>query len=193
MVQTIQPTLWVFPVGRRAFRYATIPEAISLLNGIFLSDCNGNVGNFKVTAVGTVATGSTISPGPFDAVVFLVRDAPQSLMPRVGAAAPITVVSNRMVLGFTSLSLSVGPLSEVYWDGCNSNNEAAAAIFHEAAHAKSGLDNAMHTATVGVPHGGPGLRALSALGGKSPLPSKDDLDFYSNVVPKQITVRNHVP
>ncbi|MGP0020921.1 MAG: hypothetical protein ACLPHP_20300 [Candidatus Sulfotelmatobacter sp.] len=192
---TIQHTLWVFPVGLRAFRFATIPEAMTLLNGLFLSACNGsNVGNFTISsAVGTVATGSSISPAAFDAVVFLVRDPSQSLMPRVGATVPATVVNDPMVLGFTSIGQSGGPLAEVYWDRCFSNNEAAGAIFHEAAHAKSGLGNSMHTQTVGAPHGGPGLRVLSARGGKFPAPSGDDIDFYSNNIPKQITVRTQVP
>jgi len=51
------------------------------------------------------------------------------------------------------------------------NTEAAAAIFHEAAHLKSGLGNAMRTARVGAPHGGPGLRVLGAVGGGKSAPS----------------------
>lgn len=194
MAQTIQHTLWVFPVGLRAFRFATIPEAMNLLNGLFLSECKGNVGNFTISSsVGTVASGSTITPAPFDATVFLVRDPSQSLMPRVRATVPANVVNDQMVLGFTSVGQSGGPLAEVYWDRCFNNNEAAGAIFHEAAHAKSGLGDSMHTQTVGAPHGGPGLRVLSARGGKFPAPSGDDIDFYSNNIPKQINVRIQIP
>jgi hypothetical protein len=194
MIQTIQHTLWVFDTGLRDFRSKTIPDALSMLNGRFLSNCVGNVGtSFRIdSAAATTATGSTISPGRFDAVVFLVRDVDQSVGARIGGDLT-QARNNRMILGNTFLGHPAGRLSEVYWDRCFNNNEAATAIFHEAAHAKSGLGGAMHTARVGAPHGGPGLRVLAEYGGGQVYPSEDDLDFYSDAITKPIVVRTQVP
>lgn len=195
MRQTIQHTLWVFDAGARDFRSKTIPEAIGLLNALFLPNCVGDVGvNFTInSAVATPVAGGPIAPGRFDAVVFLVRDVSHSLSAKIGAKLSANAQNNNMVLGSTFIGHPAGGLAEVFWDRCFNNNEAAGAIFHEAAHLKSGLADKMHTATVGAPHGGSGLKVLSAIGGKHAIPSYDDLEFYSNAITNQITVRTQIP
>lgn|SRR5579871_845733 len=191
MALTIRHTLWVFNAGVRSFRRTTIPEAINLLNALFLSNCVGNVGaNFTIaSAMGTQAPGAPISPGPFDTVVFLVEDVANSVIANRAGPLPARVLNRATTLGYTVIGQTGGPLSEVYWSRLFNTNEAAGAIFHEAAHAKSGMGDSMHDVKVGGPHGGPGLKVLSAVGGKFPIPSWDDLEFYQNQIPKTITVR----
>lgn len=193
---SVQHTLWVIDAGARDFRYKTIPDAVRILNTVFFPNCLGDVGtNFKIdAAIAQVATGTTITPGAFDAVVFLVRDVTQSLpVTKLNQTLKPSTVTNSKVLGNTWLGLSGGGLAEVFWDRLFSNQEAANSIFHEAAHLKSGLDDAMHTATVGAPHGGPGLRVLAAQGGGVISPSGDDFDFYMKAITNRIALRTKIP
>jgi hypothetical protein len=192
--QTIQHTLWVINASARAMIFKSLDVVISRLNNLFLANCVGDVNaNFAIgAATGALAT-PPITPAPYDAVVFLVGDVGRSLGPKIGQQVKPTTVSNPLVLGSTFMAGSVAGLAEVYWDRCINNEEAAGAIFHEAAHLKSGLADAMHTWKSAVPHGGPGLKVLSATGGKFPTPSWDDFEFYSNAITKQITVRTNIP
>ena len=172
----------------------SLDAVMSRLNSLFLANCVGGVNaNFVIgAATGTLAT-PPITPAQFDAVVFLVGDVGRSLAPKIGRQVKPTTVSNPLVLGTTYLGQPGGGLAEVYWDRCYNNEEAAGAIFHEAAHLKSGLDDPMHTWKSPVPHGGPGLKVLSATGGKYPTPSWDDFEFYSSAITSQITVRTTIP
>jgi hypothetical protein len=191
----IQHTLWVIDAGARDFRYKTIPDAVRILNTVFFPNCLGDVGtNFTIdAAIAQQATG-TITPGAFDAVVFLVRDVTQSLpVTKLSQTLTPTTVTNSKVLGNTWLGLAGGDLAEVFWDRVYSNQEAANSIFHEAAHLKSGQGDAMHTATVGAPHGGPGLKVLAAQGGGVINPSGDDFDFYMKAITSRITLRTKIP
>ena len=191
----IDHTLWVFDtiVGLRDHRNKSLPDALKLLNGAYLSYCQGAVpggsAHTIVSAIGKQVTGSQVSPSAFDAVVFLVKDPTQSFGPKIGG----TAANQADVLGRTFLGAAGGGLAEVYWDLCRGNNELAAAIFHEAAHLKSGLGQQMHTATVGAPHGGPGLRVLRANGASFFAPSGDDCDFYSIAIPNRIALRTKPP
>jgi hypothetical protein len=190
----IDHTLWVFDtiVGLRDFRNKSLPEVLNMLNLEYLSNCVGVVPGGTDTIVSAVATrvnGALIAPGRFDAVVFLVKDATHSFGPKIGGSGP----NSPDVLGRTFLGASGGGLAEVYWDTCFSSKEMAAAIFHEAAHLKSGKGQEMHDQTVGRPHGGPGLRVLRANGASFASPSGDDLDFYSVAITKTIALRTRIP
>lgn len=193
-VQRIDHTLWVINASARYMGQKSLDTVMSRLNSLFLANCVGDVNaNFAIgSATGTLAP-PPITPAQFDAVVFLVGDVSRSLGPKIGQQVRATTVRNPLVLGTTFLSVPGGGLAEVYWDRCFNNEEAAGAIFHEAAHLKSGLDDPMHTWKSPVPHGGAGLKVLSATGGKFPVPSWDDFEFYSSAITKQITVRTTIP
>ena len=191
---TIAHTLWVFDAitGLRDLRNKSLPDVLNILNFDFLPNCVGPVPGKTDTissAVATRATGTTIAPGRFDAVVFLVKDATQSFGPKVGGTGP----GGADVLGQTFLGAAGGDVAEVYWDRCFSSREMAASIFHEAAHLKSGLGQSMHNQTVGAPHGGPGLRVLRANGASFSSPSYDDLDFYAAAIARPILLRRTIP
>ena len=192
----IRHTLWVFDAvaGLKDFRNKSLPDVMDKLNREYLANCVGAVPHAGstdkiVSADAKQVTGQTVPAGLFDAVVFLVKDDSQSFGPKIGGA----FTSSPDVLGRTFLGTRGGGLSEVYWNKCYSSKELAASIFHEAAHLKSGLDNSMHNARVGAPHGGPGLKVLSANGSSFFSPSLDDFDFYSIAIPRHIIVRTRVP
>jgi hypothetical protein len=193
MNQTINHTIWLVDTGLRDFRHKSIPETLGRINGIFLSNCIGNVATDTiVSATARLAATVPITTARFDAVVFLVRNVAQSLAPRIGRS-PTRALNDPSVLGTTFLGSPGGGLAEVYWERCFSDSEAASAIFHEAAHLKSGLGEAMHIQKVGARHGGWGLRVLTEKGGAFPFPSEDDLDFYSSAITKPILLRSAVP
>ena len=193
-LQRIQHTLWVINASARYMGQKSLDTVMSRLNNLFLANCVGDVNaNFAIgAATGTLAT-PPIVPAQFDAVVFLVGDVGRSLGPRIGQQPKPTTVSNRLVLGSTFLGAPSGGLAEVYWDRCVNNEEVAGAIFHEAAHLKSGLDAPMHNWKSPTPHGGPGIKVLSATGGKFPIPSWDDFECYSSFIPNQVTMRTNIP
>ncbi len=198
MNQNITHTIWIFQVGLRGSRYVSMDDVLAQLNTLYLPNCLDPVtigaDTFTITAANAqLAQGNTITPGPFDAVIFLVRDVQQTLVTRLNSTLPADIVNNRMKLGHTTLGFSTGGLAEVFWERCQNSREAAASIFHEAAHLKSNMDNSMHTVKVGGPHGGPGLRVLSALGSAATWPSWDDFEFYNNQIPKRVTLRTQVP
>ena len=157
-------------------------------------DCLGVVpgGTDRITsAAAKLAASASIAPGRFDAVVFLVKDVSSSLR-AVIPGVPLTPLGPA-VTGNTVLRVSGGGLAKVYWNRCFNDKEVAWAIFHEAAHLKSGLAGQMHTAVVGPPHGGPGIRVLTAAGAGASSPSSDDFEFYMMAIAKQITVRTRIP
>lgn len=188
----IQHTLWVLPHKLRDNASKTMTMVIARLNALFLANCLGPVNGGAdqvVTAVARLAAGPTVPAANFDAVVFIIQERLHSFGPAVGGSA----ATENNVAGRTFLGARGGDLAEVYWGQCVSNGEAAAAIFHEAAHLKSGQGNDMHTATVGAPHGGKGLRLLRA-SSFSDVPSEDDLDFYRAAIARRIIpLRTSVP
>jgi hypothetical protein len=190
MPQTINHTLWVVNVSARPF-HASITGAIAELNEQFLSNCLGDVEGGQFTCGSAIAVErSPITPTPYDAVVFLVNNVNVSVTAKLGANMQ-AIPGN--ALGDTLLGAPGGGCAEVFWDRCFGDAEAARAIFHEAAHLKSGMANAMHVAVVGAPHGGPGLRVLSAPGGSFKFPSYDDLEFYQRAIPRRIQNRTQAP
>jgi hypothetical protein len=191
----VQHTLWIFDAikGIRDRRFKDIATVLQRLNAAFLANCVGPIPGSRAdsitSAVAQLVPTSVISPRAFDAVVFLVRDQTQSLAAKVGGTPP----SSATTLGFTVTNIAGGGVAEVYWDLCQNNDELASSIFHEAAHLKSNLGDAMHLQKVGAPHGGPGLRVLSAKGASFASPSQDDLDFYASVIKKPVVLRTRPP
>lgn len=186
----ISHTLWVVPHRLRDNGAKNMASVISRLNDLFLANCVGPVPGGVDRVVSAVARLGTapVAAARFDAVVFVVQERTLSLGQSLGGS-PTTEAN---VNGKTFLGAAGGDLAEAYWGQCVNNEEAATTIFHEAAHLKSGKGNDMHTAKVGAPHGGPGLRVLRA-SSFSQVPSQDDLDFYTAAIARPITQWTRVP
>lgn len=87
------------------------------------------------------------TPTGIDIVVYVVTDVNQSVIRHNGGDVSLAV-SDTNILGLTDLNLNI---CEVYFDRAfqGSTKEVAGAAYHEAAHVKSQMDNAMHTSQNG--------------------------------------------
>jgi len=174
--------LWMYDLaGPDTPPYKTRDAVIQQIYGNYLTNCTAGIDY----AVATWVTGnSIIAPTRFDAVVFVVDDVGNSLVKKLGGST-VRAKNSSTVLGTTLLDVTGGGCAEVYWARCVNSHEAAGAIFHEAAHLKSGQDEPMHRA--------PGVRVLSGKGGGYQYPSWGDLEFYEKAIKRKITVRDKVP
>lgn len=159
-------------------QFQTRDQVIQIINGIYLANCNAGI---DYAYAKWVKPDLIISPNKFDAVVFMVNDVRDSLLKKIGGSAQI----NPKALGTTLLGATGGGLAEVYWNRCLNNYETAGAIFHEAAHLKSGQIDSMHQAS--------GVRVLKENGGQYEYPSWNDLEFYEAAIKRPITLRTNVP
>ncbi|GAC1420593.1 MAG: hypothetical protein NVSMB6_22300 [Burkholderiaceae bacterium] len=179
MANTINFTLWLFDlVGLTDVKQNEISE---ILNGRFLGNCR----DARIVSTRTKwapTPQSTIAPLKFDAVVFLVNNFRQSLLPIVGGARPAPGSES---LGTTALGASGGGMAEVYWKRCVNISEVCTSLFHEAAHLKSGKGGEMHDA--------PGVRALAKKGSTAIHPSWSDLEFFTAAIKRPVQVRTKVP
>jgi len=171
-------TMWIFDIVGVPNREDDIS---SLLNTNYLGLCTD--GTVAATNVRWAASGDVIAPAKYDAVVFLISNPKASLTPLIGGNAT-RAVKKDTVRGLTTLGATGGGLAEVYWDRCYNLNSVASSIFHEAAHLKSGKDDAMHNT--------PGVSILSERGGFD-FPTWEDLDFFSAAIKRPITLRRRVP
>lgn len=94
-----------------------------------------------------VEDGNTPSPADTDVIVYMVRNVGKSVIKAQGGSAAIAE-GNDGILGLTDLNLKI---CEVYADRLyeDSPRELSGAIYHETAHIKSNMDNAMHTGKSG--------------------------------------------
>jgi hypothetical protein len=174
-------TMWIFNLVD--ISDAKQGEISVALNTLYLQKCR----NKQITTTTTrwAARGESISPGRFDAVVFLVNGPHGSPCQSVGGnMSPARLNSD--IHGLTILDATGGPVSEVYWDRCSRLYEVPDAIFHEAAHAKSDFSNdEMHFL--------PGVHTLSTKGSLTGKPSDADIKFFVKWIPRPITVRRTIP
>jgi hypothetical protein len=188
----IAHALWIFDLTSTAHltcnQVQTITRTLSILNDLYLANCtNASIDSAKAVAT----TAGSISPGLFDAVVFLVPDTNDSIIAKIGQSID-QVINDPQKVGLTVTGMVDGGVAEVYWNRLVNDDEVAASIFHEAAHLKSDGDPAMHTFhSPGM--GGAGVRVLAARNYQFQSPSFDDLIFYSDHIPKQIKLRTRVP
>ena len=173
-------TMWIF--NHVDISDVKQDEISNILTSNYLSKCR----NKSVTAATTrwAAQGATIAPGRFDAVVFLVSRPFGTPCQTVGGSMT-RVRLNSDIRGLTVLGASGGPVAEVYWDRCARLFEVPDAIFHEAAHAKSGLDDPMHQT--------PGVRTLSEKGSLTGNPSDADIRFFAKAILRPIPLRRAAP
>jgi hypothetical protein len=115
------------------------------------------------------------SPQGVDIVVYVVTDVDKSVIKHNGGDVTVAVTDTNL-LGLTDLNLKI---CEVYFDRAfqGSTKEVAGAAYHEAAHVKSDMDNAMHTGRDGF------------LGGKPDYngnPTVKNTDFFAKHIAKTI-------
>ena len=208
---TIQMTLWMVDVVAKT-RGTTQQRPKSIMGGIttrgggsvtdaiksnvktrmdnlFLAEC---VGGQITRAVSEWRQHDVkFTPGDYDAVVFVITDPSASLGTTLGRP-PTKALASSTILGTTFLSQPGGDLAEVYFDRCLNDDALCNAIFHEAGHLKSNLDDPMHKfSTPGV--GGKGVRVLAGTSYATVLPSWDDIDFFTQYISRKATFRSTVP
>jgi hypothetical protein len=88
-----------------------------------------------------------------DVIVYVVPDVGQSIIAANGGTAA-RAVANTNILGLTDLNSKI---CEVYFDRMfqGSAKELAGAVYHEAAHIKSNIDDALHSGQDGFLTGSP--------------------------------------
>ena len=95
----------------------------------------------------------TPSLGETDVIVYMVRSVSKSVIAKKGGDVSVAE-ANGNLLGLTDLN---NKICEVYFDRMyeGSPKELSGSIFHEAAHIKSNMDNAMHDGQNGFLKGNP--------------------------------------
>ena len=176
--------LWMYDLAGPDTEWKTRDQVIRMLYGNYLTNCTGRQYGIEYAVSTWVTSNTTIAAQKYDAVVFMIGDIKASLVKKLGGSIE-RARNNQKHLGTTLLGATGGGLAEIYWDRCFNSFEVAAAIFHEAAHLKSGQDDTMHDAA--------GVRVLSAAGGQFQYPSWEDLEFYQAAIKRPITVRTKVP
>jgi len=159
------------------------------MDNLFLAPC---VGGQITSAVSEWRQHDVaFTPGAQDAVVFVVTDVGASLGTRLGRP-PKKALTSQTILGTTFLGQAGGDIAEVYFDRCFNDEALCNAIFHEAAHLKSNIDDKMHTFfTPGV--GGAGVRVLAGTAYSMVLPSFDDIEFFTQFIPRAAPLRSTAP
>jgi hypothetical protein len=116
------------------------------------------------------------SPQGVDIVIYVVTDVNKSVIKHNGGDVTIAT-GDTNILGLTDLNLNI---CEVYFDRVfqGSTKEVAGAAYHEAAHVKSRLDNAMHTGRDGF---------LGAKPDYNGNPTTKNTDFVAKNITKTIS------
>jgi hypothetical protein len=160
-------------------------EIANLLNVHFLTPLVS--GAIRRASASVVAGNTLISPGRFDAVVFLTNigfRGSGSIMKRAGVS-PDEAIGNEDVKGLTVASLSGGGIAEVYWNRCERLIQVCAAIFHEAGHLKFNGPGAMHDQK--------GVKVLASHTKNVGIPEPADLHvFASRCIPNAVPLRTRV-
>ena len=112
---------------------------------------------------------------PTDVVVYIVPDPKRSVIQANGGTVDMAL-NDENLLGLTDLNLQI---CEVYFDRAFqwSPKEVAGAAYHEAAHLKSNLDNAMHSRQSGF---------LSAKPDYNGSPSANNATFFAQNISRQL-------
>ena len=101
---SINHTLWIFDRASRETDFKTKEQSLIILNNLFLANC---IDDDVTSARAVLTTSGTITPGKYDAVVFLVQDLIHSVAKKAGGNISIAAASSN-VLGTTSLGLGGG-------------------------------------------------------------------------------------
>ncbi len=177
-------TLWVFELC--GITDVKRLEIANLLNTQFLTPLVG--GGISSARARVVAGDATITPGRFDAVVFLTNIGFQgsgSIMKRVGER-PEEAIGNENVKGLTIKgSGATAGVAEAYWNRCELLTHVCATIFHEAGHLKFKGKGSMHDQ--------PGVYVLASHTRNGSTPNDADIKVFKAAIPHVVALRTRVP
>jgi hypothetical protein len=121
---------------------ALIDKAIALLNAYLpkVVAKNTNFGGGDARYVDDSTSPTLLDT---DVIVYVVRNISKSVISKQSGSVAVAE-ADTSIMGLTDLNKKI---CEVYFDRIyqDSSKELAGAIYHEAAHIKSNMDNAMHT------------------------------------------------
>jgi hypothetical protein len=148
-----------------------------------LNRCVSTKGGIASASVRWAGQDDSISPAKFDVVVYLC-ELYNSMIRRAGGdngEARRDLSAN----GLTTIGLAGGPVPEVYWDR-GTLNETVIALFHEAAHAKSGQGHDTMNSDAG-------LNVLDARCNPNAVPNTADIKFFQKAILRPIGLRATTP
>lgn len=112
-----------------------------------------------------------------DVIVYMVSSLSKSVIAKKGGDVGVAY-ANENILGLTDLNLKI---CEVYFDRMydGSPKELAGACYHEAAHIKSNMDNAMHNDQNGFLKGSPDYNGT---------PTQKNTEFMAKHLGRKVTM-----
>ena len=121
--------------------------------------------------------GTTPALADTDVVVYMVRNINKSVIAAQGGSVAVAE-ANTNIMGLTDLNKKI---CEVYCDRLyeDSPKELSGAIYHEAAHIKSNMDNTMHTNQNGFLGGSPDYNGS---------PTDDNTAFMAKHIGRKLTM-----
>jgi len=155
---------------------ALIDKAITLLN-TYLPKVVAKNASFSGGDAKYADDATTPTLLDTDVIVYVVRDISKSVISKQGGSVAIAEADGN-IMGLTDLNKKI---CEVYFDRIyqDSSKELAGAIYHEAAHIKSNMDNSMHTNKDGF------LKAKPDYYGD---PTDDNNSFFGGHLGKKVTM-----